>query len=259
MKRLVKFELHKLFRSKAFYICFGALVFSLLLSVILQWVMQEKMEDFAALLGSYTAEQMMLSFVPNANFSMICGIFVAVFVCYDFDAHIVKDIYARGYSRLMLFVSKALTVFIAASIMFAVISLLNAFLSYGLFDKGSDIFGEYYTAVKYMPLRLLCLYGCTLAYTSFAICFAFVLRKIGGTIPIVILASSFIGLGLQLIDLLFDEKDFLLSDFWLDGFITSAASASTDLKHLLLAFGLSIAYTAMFLIPGYLAYRKKDV
>ncbi len=94
MKKLLKFELYKLKKTKSLYICsaiiLALLLFSLLIRLILTKTWGEELMEKPSAVGS------MLSSINSSDFILVVGIFIALYVCSDFSQHTIKNIFSRS-------------------------------------------------------------------------------------------------------------------------------------------------------------------
>lgn len=134
MKKLIKFEFRKLFKSKSFFICLVVCLGLVLLGGLTTKVLLENSEGEIA---TPTALSMLKGAIGSANVVLISGIFVALFVCEDDTSGTIKNIYARGYSRRDVFISKYL-VSLVSILIFTFSSMLLSFL-FGLATWSSEL------------------------------------------------------------------------------------------------------------------------
>ena len=102
MNNLIKFEFRKLFKSKSFYICLLICIGLVLLSGLTTKIMVESREVID-LPSKYSMLQGAVSF---GNITLISAIYTALFVCEDESSNTLKNIYAKGYTRGNVFISK---------------------------------------------------------------------------------------------------------------------------------------------------------
>ncbi len=96
MNNLMKFEFRKLFKQKSFYICTAVMLGMSFIGLLLNKALASN-PDFNIVLP--TASSALLSAVSSSSFTMVCGIFIALFVCTDYDQQTIKNVYSRGFSR----------------------------------------------------------------------------------------------------------------------------------------------------------------
>lgn len=108
MKNLLKFEFHKLFKQKSFYICTIIMLVLSFFSILLNKSLANNPELNMAMPMVMSS---LLTAVNSSNFTMICGIFIALFVCTDYDQQTIKNVYSRGFSRSKVYFAKYIVCF----------------------------------------------------------------------------------------------------------------------------------------------------
>ena len=107
MKNLLKLEFRKLKTRKSFYICIAVMVGMFAISTFtINGLINP---DFSEDLG-LSGINSLIGALSSSSFTMISGIFVALFVCEDYTSQTVKNIYAKGYSRTKVYLSKLNTI-----------------------------------------------------------------------------------------------------------------------------------------------------
>lgn len=123
MIRLLKFEFRKLRKQKSFYICTVFMLALLLLSAITMHELGDANAPFTISYGS--AAEFTLNTLNGSNFIFISAVFTVLSVCDDYEQQIVKNIYAKGFTRSAVFAAKWITVFAAVSIMFIIVYIVS--------------------------------------------------------------------------------------------------------------------------------------
>ena len=90
MNNLLKFEFRKLFNQKSFYICTGVMLALSFIAMLFNKALAEN-SDLNTVMP--TAKSALLSAISSSNFTIICGIFIALFVCTDYDQQTIKNVY----------------------------------------------------------------------------------------------------------------------------------------------------------------------
>lgn len=247
MRNLLKFEFHKLFKAKSFYICTAVIFVMSLLTVIINklFLGQEGMPTVMP-----SALQTMLSALSASEFTMISGIFVAIFTCYDYEQQTIKNVYSHGFSRNKVFASKLIVCSIAVLIMFALTLLVNYFLGLILLN-GQVENGKYFLLMVGQIIYVL-------AYTSFIFALSIIMKKTGISIALAVLGPTLITLLITLIDSLLRLKNFKFSKYWFGGFTSDLTSLATTDGRLWTVIGLSIAYGVIFILGSYFINRKQE-
>lgn len=258
MKKLLQFELHKLKKQKSLYICSALVLAGFLLSVLATFALMKLMGDlFEEEAVSPTAVETMLSAVSMSDFTLITGIFIALYVCGDYSQKTIKNIYSRGFSRTNVFMSKLIVCIAYIIIMFIITELFALAV-------GSALYGFKAQGKNIGWLMLGQLFVC-IAYACFAFSASNTVKKTGVALAIVILIPMGVTLVLTLVDVLIklglkdivDVGDFSLSDYWLDGLLLSDTAASV--KKIVLSCILPVIYGALFFAAGFVANRKAEV
>ena len=115
MSKLLHFEWRKLWRQKSLYICFGFGLLIIFLSVL-------SLKSFDIL----DTAMNMVYLALNNGFTVFLGIFIALFICQDYNQQTIKNIYARGYGRNAVFFSKYL-ISLFVTVLMALIYLVFIF------------------------------------------------------------------------------------------------------------------------------------
>lgn len=247
MKNLFAFELHKLLRQKSFYICAGVMLVTSFLGLLLNKAAANSEELNIAM---PTAASSLLTAVSSSNFAMICGIFIALFVCKDYDRQTIKNVYSRGFSRDSVYFAKYSVGVIATAVMFAV-TLVFTYVAAGVMFDGAAEKGNYVWPV--VGQFLYCL-----AYAAFVFAVSLTVKKVGASIALAVLGPSLIGTVLNLADAFLKIENFKMGRYWLDGFIGDLSSLSTDNARLTVCIALSAVYAAVFIFAGYYINKKRE-
>lgn len=247
MKNLLRFEFHKLFRAKSFYICTAVIFLMSFLTILVNKLFLSSTE-MASLMPD--AMQTMLSAVSSSNFTMIAGIFIAIFACYDYEQQTIKNIYSHGFSRNKVYFAKLIICSIAIIIMFALTLLFNYLLGLTMLN-GATKDGNYLGLVLGQLIYVV-------AYCSFVFAISLIVKKVGISIAFAILGPSLITLLITLIDSLLKLKDFKISSYWFGKFIEDLTNLATTANRLWTVIGLSLIYALIFILGGYLINKKQE-
>ena len=196
------------------------------------------------------AMQTMLSAVSSSNFTMIAGIFIAIFACYDYEQQTIKNIYSHGFSRNKVYFAKLIICSIATIIMFALTLLFNYLLGLTMLN-GATKDGNYLGLVLGQLIYVV-------AYCSFVFAISLIVKKVGISIAFAILGPSLITLLITLIDSLLKIKDFKISSYWFGKFIEDLTNLATTANRLWTVMGLSLIYALIFILGGYLINKKQE-
>lgn len=248
MSDLIKFEFHKLFRQKSFYICTAAIVAINLVTILISKIAGRYIEDPV----SVNSVDVLLASV-GTSFTLTGGIFTALFTCSDFGNQTIKNIYSRGFSRTGVYFAKLIACLAAMAIMFAVNLLANYLAALAFYGVGSTE-----QAGKVIALLLGQLLVCT-AYVVFFFAVSIALRKTGAAIAFSVIGPLFISVILSLIDTLLKTKSFHINSIWLDGLLLDVSYLSVSGGRLAACLALPFAYVAAFTAAGYFINVKRDV
>lgn len=248
MKKLFLFELRKILRQKSFYICTAVMIGLVFLTSLIQKV---ALNFSGAELGGMSCVPIILSAAATVDFAIVNGIFIALYVCHDFTSETIKNIYARGFSKTKVFLSKLTVAFAATAIQFVCLIVFSAIFGLIFFGAG-EMTGKYFLLL--VAQLIACL---SLASFSFALSYTF--KRTGVAIALSILAAEVIGLVLTLITALLKIQTFDLGDYWISGFLPSLSDWFIETKRIVICIVLSIAYGAAFIAAAWLLDRKHDV
>lgn len=259
MGNLLRYNLRKLSREKSFYITLGINLALIMLSVL---VMVVRYHMYTSDLERDYVESVLRPMLHGTNFFlsspaqnmflMLTGIFVAITVCSDFSQRTIRNMYARGYSRLSCYVAKVLTVVIALTVAYAV-SMLVSFAATQLFI--GDIDGDFGKIAAVIGLQYLTV----LASGMFILMLSMLMRKTGGAVASAVLAPNVISLVLLLINEIPALEKTVLAEYWLDTFLQSLSTDAVTTERMLWILGLSLGYIAVFFLIGLLPIRKVEV
>lgn len=213
MKNLLKFEFTKLFKQKSLYICTAAMLAMSLVGLLLNNTLANN-PDFN--MAMPTAKSALLSAVSSSSFTMICGIFIALFVCTDYDQQTIKNVYSRGFSRSNIYFAKYIVSVVSTIVMFAVTLIFTYALGAAMFD-GTAESGNYSGLIAGQLLYCV-------AYSAFVFAVSLIVKKVGISIALAILGPSLIGTVINLADAFLKIKNFKIGSYWLDGFIGDLTS-----------------------------------
>lgn len=263
MIKLLQFELFKLRKQKSLYICSAIILAGLFLSVAASFVLTRTLGGLDGLFEEEipvpTAVDMVLSAVSAADFTLIAGIFIALYVCGDYSQKTIKNIYSRGFSRSDVYFAKLIICVGYVVIMYIITELFalavgSAF--FGFEPQGGNIFW----------LLLGQLFVC-IASASFCYAIANIIKKTGVVLAIVILVPVALTVILTLVDTVIKVymadiikiENFALSDYWLDGMLMVLADAKASVTKIVVSCILPVIYAALFLTAGYLVNRNTEV
>lgn len=251
MKNLLKLEFRKLRKQKSFYICTIVMVVLLFLSAMTSKALCDASSEFTAQYNG-SGITAMIGAISNCSFLLIAGIFVALFVCDDYEQQIIKNIYSRGYSRSQVYGSKFISSFVATTIMFVIV-VLSAFLFgtiyFGLGEsEGTNIFSI--LAVQYL--------NC-MANISLYFAISCVLRKTGSSVAGVFVAPLLVNMVLGLADSFLKLEKVTLASIWVSSFINDLSVLTIEHNRFMIALLMSFIYIPLFVAAGLYFHKKMEL
>ena len=248
MRNILKFEFHKLFRQKSFYVCSAIMVaFSLLAIMITKSLIENNPE---LITGNLSGLDSLLTAITSANFFMISGIFVALMVCNDYDNQTIKNIYSRGFSKVKVYFAKLIVSMCAVVVMFA-LTLVVSYIS------GASAFGNESGNGNYLAL-ILGQIPLVIAYSTLVFAISSIFRKVGTSIALAILGPSLVNTVFNLLDSFLNTNQFKLSNFWLDSFTTDLTALTTPTTRIIVCVVCSIIYAVGFVVLGLYLSKKQE-
>ena len=247
MRNLLRFEYHKIFRQKSFYVCFGIVFGMIFLNALLMKSLQDGEADVV-----FRAAEFCESALSSASFSMILGIFTALFVCDDYSNNTLKNIYARGYSREKVYVSKYIAS-ASVSLVMAVLCVAFAF-ALPIAIGGSEIALD-----SRLIGNLLAQLVVILGYHALYFAVAMFIGKVGGSVAFNLVGPSLILTALTLITSLLKIETLSFGNYWLDSAMKSLSAGSTDGSLLVRAVVMAAVYIGILIGGGLMLNHKKEI
>lgn len=251
MKELIKFEIRKILRSKAFYILLAISIAFLIFTAATARLTNEALKKLGEPELPFSAYYFAKGAMSNSSMTLMLGIFVAIFVCEDFVGPI-KNILGKGYSRTHVFLSKYL-VSLATTIVWYVLVIVVA-LVYSSIAWGNNlpISDNIFVIFLGQFLGLIAIH-------SFYFAIAYGFTKLSTSIAVILLAPIGINLLLGLLDKAFNITVYKISGFWLDGVVANYTTSATNDKMLIWGFLLLAIYTAGSIALGLYFAKRKEV
>ena len=251
MKKMLNFEFKKLIKAKYFYIIalisFAFVIISGLTSKAINDALVangETVQPFSAYLFSKGA--------LSGTYTLLVGIFVALFATEDNSNGTIKNIYAKGYSRTLVYFAK----YVVSLLAVIVISLLTVLVAYAY---SNSVWGN---ALAITDNVAMIIFGQLLGICAYhAIFFAIssVFGKVGSAIALNIIGPMAVSLVLGLGDAFIKSENVKLTSYWLDSLFSNFTSAVSDTKLLPVGIALFIVYTVAAIVVGLLINRKKEI
>lgn len=253
MNKLIKFEFRKLFRQKSFYICNIVLICLIFLSTLMTKAIFDNIEDITQPIP--TALDMLQTALSGGNITLIIGIFVALFSSEDYTDGTLKNIYAKGYSRQKLYISKLIAVYIFSFITCIICYAASFAVGMMFFEIGSGF--DIHALIVMSSQALFVVFG----YTSLFFTISTVFKKTGSSIAGCIVAPMVASLVFNMVDSFLNASDFKLSDYWLDGLFNNITQATASVTNgdIITAALMAIAYAAVFYMIGTNVCKKQQL
>ncbi|MBQ7063608.1 MAG: ABC transporter permease [Firmicutes bacterium] len=262
MAKLVKFELHKLFRQKSFYIIMiliagVAFLTTFVTRKALNWTGFgiEGMEGLPvdSLKAAIHARFFLLEGIENSAFSTFLVVFASIFVCMDYVEKTAKNIAAKGYTRMQILFSKYFVTLIGTLLLTLV--MWGANFGFGALYGGIP---KEWPAIVFAALgtQLMGVLGLVTAYFFLSQW----VRKTGAAIALGIILPTVVALLLELLEILLKIPN-KITPYWLS---TCLQSISEDIdgltwKNITRTLMVSCGYIAGFLLLSTLVASKRDV
>ena len=251
MGTLLKLEFARFKKQKSFYVCLFISLALLALSNLIFLFIEKAPGEISDLLKQ-TGLQNLLAIPSSASFSTVAAVFAVLFVCEDYSQKTVKNIYAKGFSKKSVYLSKLIMLWIAVTVMYLTVEIFGFIMGYAMFDIAS-----------YSILKMIAVVGTQyiVLMTDVAIGFAFagIIRKTGGAIAIVIFLPMVLDLLLTLADSIIKLDSFSFAELWTPSFITSLSDFSVNTARILTCLSLSVIYSAIAITAGLFINEQKEI
>lgn len=265
MVKVLSFELHKLFRTKSFYIW---TIISALLSVafLLIYYAVYKATLSSAFLSEVQAESgtavttfptqngimSMVQLFGSSPMTFCMLIFICSFVCNDFENSTLKNIVSKGYKREAIFTAKFIAVMILAFIMTAV-NMVSVFLmSTVLFGDA----GSFYPLL--IPQLIILILGIlTFAGLYYMLCVLF--KKSAPAAIISLLALIIIPQGLAFANTGLNLKNFDFTVLWFGSQISNISGVEVTASSLVGAAACIAIYFVATYVVSVFSVKKMEV
>lgn len=257
MAKLLSFEMHKLFRTKSFYIWTAVSIVLSLLYLLMSFATSKAFASTPQLAGMYPSENgivSMLGMFAKSPIAMCLLLFVCGFVCTDFENNILKNVVSKGFKRTTIFTAKYITCIFAALVM----TVINAVCVFGVSIMLFGSAGQFYSL--FVPQLILMIVG-IFAFAGFDFMFCAVFKKIAPAIVLSILALLVLPTGLNALNAAISKKPEWLdfNAFWLGGAESNLANVNITVNGLLAAAVCIVVYLVITYVVSMAAVRKMEV
>ena len=259
MNKLLKLEFRRLFMAKALYICLTISVAMLLISaattkLLLNALSAEsidEMEGLGAMALQAPTSLSLLKGIGSSSLLTILAVFIPLFVTEEYSGDIIKNVYGRGFSRDVIYVSKYLSSLAACMIIILIDAAASLFI-------GKAFFGEFGTADKNYAASLIAILLLLAAYHAMYFAISVSLRKTGAAIAVSIFAPLLITLLLSLGDAVIKSQKFSLTDYWISGRLTILSSSAVPTKEVLIGVLVGALVLLACGAAGFFLNRKRE-
>jgi ABC-2 type transport system permease protein len=255
---MIRTELFKLMRLKAFWIC---LLIAVVVGVLLPLsakaglnVVESEPSFFGSVTLTIGAIDVLYFSMNNPLVTVLMAIVISIFVSSEFSHGTMKNFVSKGGNRTRIYLSKLVvcfivTVAIAAGYVIAILVCGTAILGFdsaGTFD--ADVFA------RVIGGGLFCL----LAYAALFVMVGMNLRSSGGAVALNLCLITILSMLLSIVDYLLDIG-IKLSDYWLASALstlTITSSASSDITQ---AFVVSAVWLVASTAVGIALFHARDI
>ena len=250
--KTLKFEFRKLFKSKALYVCSALSIIFTLLSVYIKSQSDNPVNTFSA-------EDSLMSAFDNGMIPILISIFIPLFVCEDNNLGTLKNIYAKGFSRTKLWISKYIVSFVAFTI-FSCLAFATSYISAGHYFGHTDEVSKYFNYSISGQILLM------IAYHAMYFMIATLVGKAGVAIAINMIGLSVVTLTFSAVDALQDFVDIDFSKYLLDNVWTYVSHVDVyvdvyadDRPSFQFVLVISLVYTVLSFVSSIIVNSRKQL
>lgn len=262
MIKLIQFEMRKLFRSKAFWICM--LVALAIIGMSLATIAHMSKTNSSSMSVGSDGNGMVLSMnnentfsgiyvlssVLNIQIPLILSVFIPLFVASDFVQGVIKQLITRGYSKNAVLESKCLSSFIATTVITCVCLLTAGIIGTGIWGFGGDVTGKYVLTI-FAQFLVLC------AYSSFYLMLSVLIRKTGIAIAISVVSMTVLNMLVSLLTNVFKESK--IADYHLPNMLANISNVDVPSDSIKIALIASLIYIVLFISVSFIHFHRKDI
>lgn len=258
MKNMLKFEFRKLFRSKSLYICSAIIISMAILSVVLMnLTIQIQIGDEVMSLidpSDLSGINALMDTFSYGNILTILPIFIAIFVCSDASQGILKNVYAKGFSRTKVLMSKYIVSLVVEVIFFFAAAVPTFITASILWGNSADVNENLLQSLFGQIIVLL-------VYHTIYFAISTIVNKTGIAIALNIVGLTLFSLGLTAAEAVSRLVDHYvpLSMYWIETMWESVTTSSYEDFSYVGIIGLSFVYIAIFLGVSIFFNRKKQL
>lgn len=263
MSNILKSEFYKLKKSKAFYICIAACA---ALAVFIAFEIQHEtaqavlrpqdpeLASFLAMRPHLGGAWFIGQSFSQGMLSLICAVFVSIFVAVEFNFGTMKNIVSKGFNRVQVYIAKFIASSAAALVMlvvFMVVAGIAGTVLWGFNPSGATNVGNLIPLFFTQALLII-------AFTAVFVFVAMSLRSNGASIAVNISAVVLFDVLLQAANLLIGNS-VTLSDYWIAGNISKLATLSPTAPDVTRGIIAAVVYTIAALLAGSTLFKKQDI
>ncbi len=256
MANLLSSDFYRLFKSKSFYICTVVAMFFMALSIfVLNWATKATSgtENSASLSMIYKdGITYGITAFASSNVQLILSIIVAIFVTSEFTYGTMKNVVSKGFSKLLIYFSKLITMVVATLIIIFATMLMGTVCAAILTGKMGALTPE---VLKIIGIETLL----NTARASLFVLVAFLVRNLGGAIAINIIGViSIEPMIFMLLQYLVKSK-IKFSDYSLSYNISYYLGNTIHTEDYIRSLIVGVVFLALSIIAGIFAFQKADV
>lgn len=266
MLNILKSDLYKLRKSKAFHICtFLCAALAVFMLAARYAEMNRTLTDPNSFSLEYVEMMLEISqqasgiwvvqdFLPMGFHIILVGIFVAIFISSEFSFGTIKNILSRGAGRIQVFLSKFIVCSIASLAM--LFAFVIATLTTGSIIWGLDPYGVMTLSgvLNMMSLQALLM----VAFTAFFTFVSMTMRSNGGAIATNIMCFLVASMLLSAISALFGGV-VDLSQYWLTTSVSSLATLTPESGDVIQGLIVAFVWGIGSILVGTTLFKIKDV
>jgi ABC-2 type transport system permease protein len=186
--------------------------------------------------------------------SLICAVFVSIFVAVEFNFGTMKNIVSKGFNRVQIYIAKFITSSVAALIMLFVFMAVGGIVGtilWGFDPNGTANVSNLITLFLTQALLII-------AFTAVFVFVAMSLRSNGVSIAVNICAVVLFDVLLQAINFLIGNS-ITLSNYWIAGNISKLATLNPTGSDVTRGVIVAVVYSIAAILAGSTLFKKQDI
>lgn len=254
--RLLGIDFYRLFRSASFYIIFGICAAMEILNILLYYFANGWIAELVGNDLHFYANSLFADFLSYGNIGLFIMIFFAVFLCSDFKNNTIRYKVCAGYSRTMVYFASLAFTYIVSAMVVAFGCAVGA--------AGIPLLGWNHT--EYELLRSLYALFALLPFIAFVHTVSYGTKSVGIALgiglPVLLILPAIFQLLATFAAWMPGVEWFIRTVFLaMESYVPVELSSGTEiLPYFALNVSLCyIAWTALFVVCGYLSFVKSDI